>query len=123
MAVEVLDERMLAGDDAQRCWRTETKRVQCPWVSEEEVQRVSDCLRAQGEHQKRERCRRQSVAMVLHAFTRAARVCYTGGALAVNHFTFMPKKKTSEDPIEELALMVGRGSPRRSRTSVPNGSS
>ncbi len=28
---------------------TETKRVQCPWVSEEEVQRVTDCLRAQGE--------------------------------------------------------------------------
>jgi DNA segregation ATPase FtsK/SpoIIIE, S-DNA-T family len=27
----------------------ETKRVQCPWVSEEEVQRVTDCLRAQGE--------------------------------------------------------------------------
>jgi S-DNA-T family DNA segregation ATPase FtsK/SpoIIIE len=27
----------------------ETKRVQCPWVSEEEVQRVTDCLRTQGE--------------------------------------------------------------------------
>ncbi len=27
----------------------EIKRVQCPWVSEEEVQRVTDCLRAQGE--------------------------------------------------------------------------
>ena len=27
----------------------ETKRVQCPWVSEEEVQRVTDFLRAQGE--------------------------------------------------------------------------
>jgi S-DNA-T family DNA segregation ATPase FtsK/SpoIIIE len=27
----------------------ETKRVQCPWVSEEEVQRVTDCLREQGE--------------------------------------------------------------------------
>jgi S-DNA-T family DNA segregation ATPase FtsK/SpoIIIE len=27
----------------------ETKRVQCPWVSEEEVQRVVDFLRAQGE--------------------------------------------------------------------------
>ena len=27
----------------------ETKRVQCPWVSEDEVQRVTDCLRAQGE--------------------------------------------------------------------------
>jgi S-DNA-T family DNA segregation ATPase FtsK/SpoIIIE len=27
----------------------ETKRVQCPWVSEEEVQRVTDYLRAQGE--------------------------------------------------------------------------
>ena len=26
----------------------ETKRVQCPWVSEEEVQRVTDFLRAQG---------------------------------------------------------------------------
>jgi S-DNA-T family DNA segregation ATPase FtsK/SpoIIIE len=27
----------------------ETKRVQCPWVSEEEVQRVTDFLRTQGE--------------------------------------------------------------------------
>jgi S-DNA-T family DNA segregation ATPase FtsK/SpoIIIE len=27
----------------------EIKRVQCPWVSEDEVQRVTDCLRAQGE--------------------------------------------------------------------------
>jgi S-DNA-T family DNA segregation ATPase FtsK/SpoIIIE len=27
----------------------ETKRVQCPWVSEEEVQRVTDFLRSQGE--------------------------------------------------------------------------
>ena len=27
----------------------ETKRVQCPWVSEEEVQAVTDFLRAQGE--------------------------------------------------------------------------
>jgi S-DNA-T family DNA segregation ATPase FtsK/SpoIIIE len=27
----------------------ETKRVQCPWVSEEEVQRVADFLRTQGE--------------------------------------------------------------------------
>jgi S-DNA-T family DNA segregation ATPase FtsK/SpoIIIE len=27
----------------------ETKRVQCPWVSEEEVQRVTDFLRKQGE--------------------------------------------------------------------------
>jgi S-DNA-T family DNA segregation ATPase FtsK/SpoIIIE len=27
----------------------EVKRVQCPWVSEEEVQRVTDCLRLQGE--------------------------------------------------------------------------
>ena len=27
----------------------ETKRVQCPWVSEEEVQKVCDYLRAQGE--------------------------------------------------------------------------
>jgi S-DNA-T family DNA segregation ATPase FtsK/SpoIIIE len=27
----------------------ETKRVQCPWVSEEEVQRVTDVLRSQGE--------------------------------------------------------------------------
>jgi len=27
----------------------ETKRVQCPWVSEEEVQEVTDFLRAQGE--------------------------------------------------------------------------
>src|ERR1700689_2460971 len=27
----------------------ETKRVQCPWVSEEEVQRVVDFLRSQGE--------------------------------------------------------------------------
>jgi S-DNA-T family DNA segregation ATPase FtsK/SpoIIIE len=28
---------------------SDTKRVQCPWVSEEEVQRVTDFLRAQGE--------------------------------------------------------------------------
>jgi DNA segregation ATPase FtsK/SpoIIIE, S-DNA-T family len=27
----------------------DTKRVQCPWVSEEEVQRVTDFLRTQGE--------------------------------------------------------------------------
>jgi len=27
----------------------EVKRVQCPWVSEDEVQRVTDFLRAQGE--------------------------------------------------------------------------
>jgi S-DNA-T family DNA segregation ATPase FtsK/SpoIIIE len=27
----------------------DTKRVQCPWVSEDEVQRVTDCLREQGE--------------------------------------------------------------------------
>jgi S-DNA-T family DNA segregation ATPase FtsK/SpoIIIE len=27
----------------------DTKRVQCPWVSEEEVQRVTDFLRKQGE--------------------------------------------------------------------------
>ena len=37
------------GDMLIKLGGAETKRVQCPWVSEEEVARVTDFLRSQGE--------------------------------------------------------------------------